>query len=288
MTTNRPLEIAASSIFDATKWEENMNPTEPKLPNDQPRDEPWDLPADVRRRIDGHLDAIEQVLFASGMLRGERRTIVDEVETQIHEMLAARPGQEPAEAVAAILSQLDPPSAYAPESAAAPTNATKLPQAGPASIRKTLWTRWQSWWSPPSDAPRISRPALVAAAWAGLAAFLFLAAFAERGPGLFLALFFAVGLTAPIGVTALGFWAVRRIRRSGGRETGLPLALVETFFFPIVLANLALIGLLAASDGTGLVILAVLVIVGANIGLARYAWRRYGDQFLAKVVGTRE
>jgi hypothetical protein len=60
-------------------------------------------------------------------------------------------------------------------------------------------------------------------------------------------------------------------------------ALVETFFFPIVLANLALIGLLAATDGAGLVVLAVLVIVGANVGLARYAWRRFGGKFLSRV-----
>src|SRR4029077_8107131 len=107
---------------------------------------------------------------------------------------------------------------------------------------------------------------------------------AENRPGgLLMALFFLVGMTAPVGVTVLGFWAARRIRRSAGREHGLPLALVETFFFPIVLANMALIGLLAATDGAGLVFLAVLVIVGANIGLARYAWRRFGRKFLSRV-----
>jgi len=247
-----------------------MSQAEANLPNP--------LPDDARRRIDDHLDAIERVLLAGGVSRGERRDVVDEVETQIYEMLAARAEQQPTEAVAAILAQLDPPDAYAPESATAPTAVE------PALALRGLWRRWQGWWFPRSSVPRVSRPAFVAAVWFGLAALFFLAAFSyRRPPSLLLSLMFLFGMTAPIGVTALGFWSVRRIRRSAGREYGLPLALVETFFFPIVLANLALIGLLAATDGAGLVVLAVLVIVGANIGLARYAWRRFGGKFLSRV-----
>ena len=67
--------------------------------------------------------------------------------------------------------------------------------------------------------------------------------------------------------------ALRRIRRPGGNEYGLPLALIETFFFPILLANLALIGVLAASEEAGLILLAAAVVLAANVGLARYAWR---------------
>lgn len=98
-----------------------------------------------------------------------------------------------------------------------------------------------------------------------------------------LALLFLFGLSAPVGVTCMGFFAVRRIRRPGNNEYGLPLALVETFFFPMLLANLALIGVLAASREAGLILLAALVIITANIGLARYAWRRFGHRFLSRV-----
>jgi len=240
---------------------------------------PHPLPDDARRRIDDHLDAIERVLLAGGVSRCERRGVVDEVENQIYEMLAARAEQESAEAVATILAQLDPPAAYAPELASAPAAPVD-----PAPRLRGAWRLWQAWWSPRPGVPRVSRPALVAAVWTVLAAMLCLAVFADRRPpdGA-ITLFLLFGMTAPIGVTALGFWAVRRIRRSAGQEYGLPLALVETFFFPIVLANLALIGLLAAADGAGLVFLAVLVIVGANVGLARYAWRRFGRKFLSRV-----
>jgi hypothetical protein len=77
--------------------------------------------------------------------------------------------------------------------------------------------------------------------------------------------------------------AVQRIRRPDSKEYGLPLALIETFLFPILLANMALIGVLAASEEAGLILLAALVIIAANVGLARYAWRRFGRQFLNRV-----
>ncbi|MGH7140199.1 MAG: hypothetical protein ACREHD_31050 [Pirellulales bacterium] len=59
--------------------------------------------------------------------------------------------------------------------------------------------------------------------------------------------------------------------------------MVETFFFPMLLANLALIGVLAASREAGLILLAALVIITANVGLARYAWRRFGRRFLSRI-----
>ena len=92
-----------------------------------------------------------------------------------------------------------------------------------------------------------------------------------------------LGPTAPLGVTVLGLLAVLRIRRAGSNEFGLGLALIETFFFPTLLSNLALIGVLAASREAGLVLLAAMVIIVANVGLARYAWRRFGHRFLKTV-----
>ena len=43
-----------------------------------------------------------------------------------------------------------------------------------------------------------------------------------------------VGLTAPFGTTALGWLAVSHIRREGGRISGLPLALFDGLFFPLL------------------------------------------------------
>ncbi len=241
------------------------------------------LPDEVRQRIDDHLDRIERVLIRGDVSRIERRSIVDEVETQIYEMLAARAGEDPAVAVSQVLAGLDGPEAYARD--AGPAAAVEsTPQESTPSLRSpTWWERAREWWSVRPEVRRLSPPALVAACWVVTAILLALAALSFRWPPvLLLAPLFLVGLTAPVGVTVLGFLAVRRIRR-GSNESGLPLALLETFFFPILFANLALIGVLAVGEEAALVLLAGLVIIAANVGLARYAWRRFGDQFLRRV-----
>lgn len=241
-------------------------------------------PNDVRQRIDAYLDAIERVLIRGNVSRAERRSIVDEVESQIHEMLAARVEQEPIAAISEVLAQLDRPEAYAPEATA---TVTDRPQPAPLMSLPTpraLWRRVRNWWSATPGSPRLSPPALLAAYWLGSVVVLFMTTLSFRWPPApLLALLALLGLTAPVGVTALGFLAVRRIRRGGNNEFGLPLALVETFLFPVVLANLALIGILAASEEAGLIMLAALVIIAANVGLVRYAWRRFGQRFLNRV-----
>lgn len=242
------------------------------------------LPNDVQKRIDDHLDRVERVLLRGDVSRTERRSIVDEVENQIYEMLAARSEQDPAAAISEILASLDPPDAYAPDDKTAAASTPEPSVVMPPLRPRRLWRRWRHWWSVQPDVRRPSPPALLAAAWSGSAVFLGMATLAFRWPPApLVALLLLVGLTAPVGVTVLGFMAVRRIRRAGSQEFGLPLALIETFFFPILFANLALIGILAVSREAGLILLAALVIITANIGLARYAWRRFGHQFLTRV-----
>lgn len=244
------------------------------------------LPDEVRQRIDTHLDAIERVLLQANVSRPERRNIVDEVESQIYDMLAARPDQAPSAAIVEILAQLDPAEAYSPEArttAAVPAEPTRATRGSGYSPRE-LWQRMRGWWSFESGVRRLSPPAALGIAWVATVVFLLLAALSFRWPPEpLMMLLLLTGLTAPVGVTILGFLALRRIRRADSSEYGLRLALIETFFFPLVCANLALIGILAASETVGLVLLAALVIIAANIGLARFAWRRYGEQFLSRV-----
>ncbi len=71
------------------------------------------LPPEVRTRVDGHLDAVESQLRTAGADRTQRRGIVDDLETQILDMLAAQKKESPGLAdVDAVLARLDPPSAY--------------------------------------------------------------------------------------------------------------------------------------------------------------------------------
>ncbi len=62
------------------------------------------------------MDSIEEVLRDAGMSRSERQNILDDVETQIMDMLSARSKGEPAvEDVKAVIAELDPPESYASE-----------------------------------------------------------------------------------------------------------------------------------------------------------------------------
>jgi hypothetical protein len=78
--------------------------------------EAFRLDEDARRQIDEHLDSIEEVLRSTGMTRSERQNILDDVETQIVEMLTARTQETPTvEDAKAVIAELDPPESYAPE-----------------------------------------------------------------------------------------------------------------------------------------------------------------------------
>ena len=48
------------------------------------------LASAVRGRVDAHLDAVEKQLEAAGANRTKRRSVLDDLETQILDMLAAR------------------------------------------------------------------------------------------------------------------------------------------------------------------------------------------------------
>ncbi len=94
------------------------------------------LNPEARARLDQHLDAVEAALTAAGHSRNQRRAILDDLESQITDMLAAR-SQAPALAdVEAVLAQLDPPAAYRqnPATQETPTEsppATTAPAPGP-------------------------------------------------------------------------------------------------------------------------------------------------------------
>jgi hypothetical protein len=246
-----------------------------------------ELPDDARRLIDERLDAIERVLLARNVSRLERRDIIDGVEAQIYDMLSARPETDPREAVAAVLAALDPPEAFATAGETGP--AMPPPgasggdwQAAAASSIRRLRLRWRRWWSPQPEICRISPPALVAVIGAGVAVLMvaLIMAFSRPKP-VGMPLVCLTVLSAAVGVTVLGFMAVRRIRASAGSEYGLRLALVESFLFPVVLANVAVIAIM--TEKMGLVLLATVLVIVANIGLARYAWRRFGPSFLARI-----
>ncbi len=71
---------------------------------------------EAQQCIDEHLDAIDDALRSNGISRSERQHVLDDVQTQILEMLADRCEGAPNEQdVVAVLAELDPPESYAEE-----------------------------------------------------------------------------------------------------------------------------------------------------------------------------
>jgi hypothetical protein len=76
-----------------------------------------ELPETLRSLVDNRLDTIERVLMQGNTPRVERRSILDDTETQILEMLWAEAGgQEPTRYdLLRVLGRLEPPEAFAGE-----------------------------------------------------------------------------------------------------------------------------------------------------------------------------
>lgn len=171
--------------------------------------------------IDEHLDSVEAVLAKSGMGRPERRRIIDELEVQIHEMLAVY-GENPCAAdIRATLAALDPPEAYA----------AAIDDAGVPVREQTI-----------DPQPKHSILAIIGALWIPL--FIVIVLTMAGGPTNFkTTLIMITALMAPFGATTLGWVAVSQIRHSQGRLYGIGLALFDGLFFPLLtLSALIFIG----------------------------------------------
>ncbi|MGN6368338.1 MAG: HAAS signaling domain-containing protein [Phycisphaerae bacterium] len=70
------------------------------------------LSAEAKSRLDAYLDAVEQTLHRSGNARDQRRAIVDDLETHIRDLLAARTAKPTLADIEAVLAQMDPVTAY--------------------------------------------------------------------------------------------------------------------------------------------------------------------------------
>ena len=170
---------------------------------------------------------------------------------------------------------------------------------------------------PFSGEPRISRRAIIGAVWAvfGLLAILSGAFFIalnrvwngtalptdviyERPPlafTVFMGALLVIGSGAYIGTTVLGAMAVGQIRRSGGKIIGLPLAVADVLFFPLLLLG-ALVTVLAtgvfqsfAPPGVSATILpGIAVALVVCFFVARAAWRSIAGTGAARAAAGSE
>jgi hypothetical protein len=249
------------------------------------------LPPEVRARVDGHLDAVESQLRTAGADRTQRRGIVDDLETQILDMLAAQKKEPPSSAdVDAVLARLDPPSAYSDKQ-----TWPAEPHPAPAAAR--------------GGEPRLCREA-VQGAWCLVASVFGLIVLllnfttgrahfgALRPPEPFwyqaltwglLVVAAVAAVAGPILSTGLGWVAVERIRGSNGRIYGTALAAIEALLFPLVViwigtfgfenwvefvefGGRTVVGRLTAMEQDNLIAYRVIGIVCAVVLSAGLAW----------------
>ena len=196
------------------------------------------LSPEVRAHVDVHLDAVESQLRTAGAYRTQRRGVVDDLETQILDILAAqkegvawagrcrrgsaagstrraliptnRPGRlsrtrRPRQRGAGNPDFVARPS----EGAWCPGGELFRPDPGGSDVDTGLLLRGCPPPPPPFWYQLLMRGLLVAAAVAGI--------------------------VGPVLGTGLGWVAVERIRESNGRLYGTALAVIEALLFPLIL-----------------------------------------------------
>lgn len=166
------------------------------------------MPADARKLLDDHLDAVERVLAESGMSRLERRVVCDEVETQAGEMAIARAnGEITCHIMQSVISELDPPAGYRQPAEPAPSH--------PAL-------------SPPPQ--KLSSFAIGSVIVPIIATMLLLSSDGALG---------VIGWVGGVAVISflLSMIAIRDIRLSSGRTTGIGFAVFGMLAIPLLVMN---------------------------------------------------
>jgi hypothetical protein len=203
------------------------------------------LPVAVQSRVDAHLDAVEEQLQTAGADRATRRNIVDDLETQIVDMLGSLEASTPTVTdIDDVLGRLDLPQAYADESAW-PSNRVLRAQRGIVYEPRLCRQAKQGAWCIGLGilAPLLlvfglkTPPALHFFRWME-------SSLREGTPPPLWAVVLAGALVITAGVatvalpiagTLLGWTATERIRRSAGTQYGLGLAVGEALLYPILL-----------------------------------------------------
>lgn len=230
--------------------------------------------------IDNRLDAIDQNLLRAGLPRHQRRSIVEEVENQILEMLTRLEVEEWTRAdVLAVLAKLDPPEAYVPEDAPGRpasegvSSAAEVSAAARAGVQasvaaanqmvQTVRTQW--------------KPAWLAYFSAGLGLFTLLLCIGfprESGPSTDGALFGVLFLMVLAGVsTLLGALSLFYLRRTKEQKVAIAAALLATLLYPLLIINGLLLAIGAVTYPVSVGLLVAVLFLGINAAIGRLCWR---------------
>ena len=195
----------------------------------------------AQRLIDQHLEAIAVSLRTSGMSRSVRRSILDDIENQIYEMLEERTAGNPQEnEVRAVLAELDAPESYLTSSDLGERES--LPTEGgkqPSDVNMQF-----------STPAHLSKCAVFGAIWSMIffvdipLYFIAMHSGVKLGSALgaiWWGLLQITAISAPFGATLLGWIALSQIRHSQGRLYGRGLAIYDAIVNPIIILVLLLL-----------------------------------------------
>jgi hypothetical protein len=225
-----------------------------------------EVPPALRHLVDSRLDAIERALLQGDTPRAERRSILEDIETQIVEMLSAEaPDHEPTRAdLLRVFTRLDPPEAFAgePLESVRPMRTTRAP--APAAAN-----------APPATQSGYATTGILACV-GGLTMLLLglpLCAFTMLFSQSQNLLVIAIGLVAVTGIPSLVLGILYAVAihnshgRPGGQLRGLTCAAIGIAALPISIVGLLGGYLVAVSESDFLIIgsfvmLCVLAVVG--------------------------
>jgi hypothetical protein len=234
---------------------------------------------DLQAIVDNRLDAIDQNLLRAGLPRHQRRSVVEEVENQILEMLSRLEVAEYTRAdVLAVLAKLDPPEAYVPEDAPrrpafdAGATVEKVSAAARAGVQASVTAAGQV-------VERVKaewNPAWLACFAAGLGVFTLLLALVFMsmigpGEGAVIGMLFLMVLAGAS--TLLGALSLYYLRRTKEQRFALAAALFATLLYPMLILDGIILAIGTVTFPVSVALLALAWFIAINGAIGRLCWK---------------
>lgn len=216
--------------------------------------------------IDAYLIGVENALIAAGAPRAERMQVLQDLETQIAEMVAMRPLPPTEEAVRAVLDTLEPPAHFA----AMYTNGGKKNEStAPASLatQRTFRLTRPKW-------PNVAAVSVAILACGCLFAMI---AAAANGPNDFWILLALLNCFVGLVFTPIALWNAYRQLRSDLTTPGRGLVLKSAIVYGTIAPILFVLWAAVVTEGLVPILLGIVALFYVQYVLLRRLWNYLSD-----------
>jgi hypothetical protein len=205
-----------------------------------------------RAAIDAYLDSVEQALLAVRAPRSDRLQVLQDLESQIADMLAHEPAPLTEESVRAVIEKLEPPRHFA-------DTYTDTSESKPSPIRRLPRLETINW-------PLIAAISFALIPMSGLVALL------DQDLLGALSLVFLL----PIGFlfTPFAIWkAFKQLRAQSGKIRGRDMVLNTTAAYAVLAPVLVMLFAIAVTEGIAFYMLGVAALIYVHYVFIRRLWR---------------